>query len=72
MQWWCAAVGVDWSWEWRAYPGVWLFILAVASIATWLFKQRESGPGRSVDIRRRPPASGYRCHGRPARTPRRR
>lgn len=30
MQWWCAAVGVDWSWEWRAYPGVWLFILLVA------------------------------------------
>lgn len=27
MQWWCAVQeGVVWSWEWQAYPGVWLFI----------------------------------------------
>ncbi|HVZ50183.1 MAG TPA: cytochrome c oxidase assembly protein [Gemmatimonadaceae bacterium] len=29
MQWWCSAVGVDWTWAWRAYPGVWLFVLGV-------------------------------------------
>lgn len=26
MQWWCAAQDVAWSWNWRPYPGVWLFI----------------------------------------------
>ncbi|MCI0436807.1 MAG: cytochrome c oxidase assembly protein [Gemmatimonadetes bacterium] len=30
MQWWCAAQNVAWSWEWTAYPGVWLFMLAIA------------------------------------------
>lgn len=29
MQWWCAALGETWTWNWRAYPGVWLFVLAV-------------------------------------------
>ena len=23
MQWWCAALGETWTWNWRAYPGVW-------------------------------------------------
>jgi len=26
MQWWCSATGETWSWAWRAYPGVWLFV----------------------------------------------
>ena len=26
MQWWCAAQGIPWSWSWRPYPGVWLFV----------------------------------------------
>ena len=26
MQWWCAATSAPWSWTWRAYPGVWLFV----------------------------------------------
>ncbi|MDT8342529.1 MAG: cytochrome c oxidase assembly protein [Longimicrobiales bacterium] len=30
MQWWCAAQGVPWTWSWQAYPGVWLFVLALA------------------------------------------
>jgi putative membrane protein len=30
LQWWCSAVGVSWSWTWRAYPGVWLFVIACA------------------------------------------
>lgn len=30
MTWWCAAAGgVAWTWEWRAYPGVWLLLLAM-------------------------------------------
>lgn len=30
MQWWCAAQDVAWSWSWRPYPGVWLFIGVLA------------------------------------------
>ncbi|NNF38589.1 MAG: cytochrome c oxidase assembly protein, partial [Gemmatimonadetes bacterium] len=32
MQWWCAAQDVAWSWRWQPYPGVWLFIGALATI----------------------------------------
>jgi cytochrome c oxidase assembly factor CtaG len=31
LQWWCAALGEKWTWNWRAYPGVWLFVIAVAA-----------------------------------------
>lgn len=34
MTWWCAATGTPWTWAWRAYPGVWLFILLVA-LGAW-------------------------------------
>lgn len=27
MQWWCSTSNVPWDWSWRAYPGVWLFII---------------------------------------------
>jgi putative membrane protein len=26
VQWWCSATGQPWTWAWRAYPGVWLFL----------------------------------------------
>jgi cytochrome c oxidase assembly factor CtaG/copper(I)-binding protein len=32
MQWWCAAQGVPWTWRWQAYPGVWLFVLALVGL----------------------------------------
>jgi putative membrane protein len=32
MTWWCAASSEPWSWAWRAYPGIWLFI---AGLAAW-------------------------------------
>jgi cytochrome c oxidase assembly factor CtaG len=31
MQWWCAARDVAWEWVWKPYPGVWLFMLALAA-----------------------------------------
>ena len=40
MQWWCAALGEQWSWTWRAYPGVWLFVIVVIAKLRWL-----AGPG---------------------------
>ena len=34
MTWWCSARGTAWTWEWQAYPGVWLFILLLA-LGVW-------------------------------------
>lgn len=39
MQWWCAAQGLPWTWTWRAYPGVWLFVAAIA-LAWWRWSRR--------------------------------
>ena len=39
MTWWCSATTAEWSWAWRPYPGVWLFI---ALILGWYL--RRSGP----------------------------
>lgn len=30
VQWWCAASDQPWSWSPQAYPGIWLFVVAVA------------------------------------------
>lgn len=36
MSFWCAATGQPWTWEWKAYPGVWLFILLLAfGVSRW-------------------------------------
>lgn len=32
MQWWCSAQGIPWTWAWRPYPGVWLFIGIVVAL----------------------------------------
>lgn len=34
MSFWCSATGAAWTWQWRAYPGVWLFIILVALAMT--------------------------------------
>lgn len=38
MQWWCSATGKPWSWDWQPFPGVWLFVLAVAWAARTLLR----------------------------------
>ncbi|MEK9499438.1 cytochrome c oxidase assembly protein [Gemmatimonadota bacterium DH-20] len=43
MQWWCAAQDVAWSWSWRAYPGVWIFI---ATLAFGFVRLHRRWPGR--------------------------
>ena len=35
MTWWCSAQGLPWTWAWRAYPGVWLLVAAVAAAYLW-------------------------------------
>jgi putative membrane protein len=39
MQWWCSALGTAWSWDWRPYPGVWLFILSIALLRQTLVRR---------------------------------
>jgi putative membrane protein len=36
VSWWCSATGQAWTWEWRAYPGVWLFVVATAAAYVWV------------------------------------
>lgn len=47
MQWWCAAQGVPWTWGWQPYPGVWLFVLALAGLFRLLRRRfpEEDRPG---------------------------
>lgn len=35
MRWWCSASDLPWTWQWQAYPGVWLFVLAIGSLYAW-------------------------------------
>jgi cytochrome c oxidase assembly factor CtaG len=43
MQWWCAATTAEWAWNWRPYPGVWVFVLG---LLTWyaLTLRRSAAP----------------------------
>lgn len=43
--WWPAAGAGPWEWAWRAYPGVWLFVLALAG--AYVATLRGLGPGRA-------------------------
>ena len=36
MQFWCAASGAAWTWTWRAYPGVWIFLALFALLVVRL------------------------------------
>lgn len=45
MQWWCVATAEAWTGEWRAYPGVWLFILFFA-VAGYAWAKRFGGTVR--------------------------
>lgn len=42
LQWWCAARGETWTWQWTPYPGIWLAV-ALAAWTTWTLRRR--GPG---------------------------
>jgi putative membrane protein len=47
MTWWCSATGAPWSAAWTPYPGVWLFIAALALGFQWATR-RKSGPGEAL------------------------
>lgn len=49
FQWWCVAGGTAWSWTWRPYPGVWLFI-AILVTTYWLLVRRSlASSGAALD-----------------------
>lgn len=43
MRWWCSATGEPWTWAWKAYPGVWLFVALIA-LWSWWAVRRPVGP----------------------------
>jgi putative membrane protein len=52
---WCSATGAAWTWQWRAYPGVWLFILLLA-FGMWYW----NGAGaRAAHVPQRPVHPGF-------------
>ena len=50
MTWWCSASNAAWSWQWRAYPGVWLFLIALVLLRrqAWQAAPANAGPHRPV------------------------
>ena len=42
VQWWCSARGMPWDGSWQAYPGVWLFVIAVGALF-WTLRKRSTG-----------------------------
>lgn len=41
IQWWCSARGAPWDGSWQAYPGVWLFVIAVGALF-WALRVKPS------------------------------
>lgn len=48
MTWWCSAQGIPWDWGWRAYPGVWLFVIAIAAAYLTLGRGRTARSGTAA------------------------
>lgn len=46
MQWWCSATGQTWTWAWKAYPGVWLFVSLIACWYWWAVMRSAEGVNR--------------------------
>lgn len=51
VQWWCSARGAPWDGSWQAYPGVWLFVLAVGA-ALWTLRQSNGQTAKRSNGRR--------------------
>jgi putative membrane protein len=47
VTWWCSAQGLPWTWTWRAYPGVWLVVLALAGAYLWAIYRMLPPAGRT-------------------------
>jgi len=64
VRWWCSAqLGQPWTWQWQAYPGVWVLVLAVGGAYAWAVLRLSDIGYRTPDCGRRT-ADGGR-HERP-------
>jgi putative membrane protein len=55
MTWWCSATGQPWTWAWKAYPGVWLFLALLAIL--YLRAVRRAAEPRPSDLQERDSAT---------------
>jgi putative membrane protein len=54
MTWWCSATGLPWSWSWRAYPGVWLFVALLGTLYLLARSRHGDQPDRRSEPAHRP------------------
>lgn len=50
VQWWCSARGTAWQWDWQAYPGVWLTVVAVAAWVRMRFRSGQLDRARRASL----------------------
>ncbi|MGQ0642148.1 MAG: cytochrome c oxidase assembly protein [Gemmatimonadaceae bacterium] len=48
MQWWCSAQNTAWTWQWKPYPGVWLFVILVGFGVWWWNRAGARRAGREA------------------------
>jgi putative membrane protein len=53
VQWWCSATGQPWTWEWKAYPGVWLFVACLA--LSYVYASRRAATAQPSGASQRDP-----------------
>jgi putative membrane protein len=58
MTWWCSATGQQWTWAWKAYPGVWLFVALLALL--YVRASRRAAEPRPSDLQERESATRER------------
>lgn len=47
VQWWCSALGVPWTWTWRPYLGVWIFVALLASAYARAWRRADAEEDRT-------------------------
>jgi len=47
IRWWCSAAATPWTWAWRPYPGVWIFVALLSG--AWFALMRRTTADRSPD-----------------------
>jgi cytochrome c oxidase assembly factor CtaG len=67
MIWWCSARGIPWDGSWQAYPGVWLFSIAIG-VLFWRIRSRDPLPPSIPSVRSAPSAPWWRRAAIPAGT----
>ncbi len=59
MTWWCVARDTPWTWQWQAYPGVWLFVAGLVAAYALFLRRYGREAGSSGSPRATPSAVTY-------------